>query len=79
MPEMDSLARFSFPYANGSYARVGVVRGLRFQWRPSIGEDLVHAPLTISAKDREGSSLASWLDDYRSSALRYSELTGSVA
>ena len=177
MPETEFLAGLSFPQANESYSRAGVVRGLHFQWSPFIGklvrtisgrmvdlvldirldsptlgkivaydmpasreadwsewiwvppgfahgnfftedtiieylftgeyapgneagvsplapdldwslcdddlrrefEDLVRATLTISEKDRDGASLASWLDDPRSANFRYSELVGPVA
>ena len=177
MPETGFLAGLSFPQANESYSRAGVVRGLHFQWSPFMGklvrtisgrmvdlaldirldsptlgkivaydmpalreadwsewiwvppgfahgnfftedtiieylctgeyspgneagvsplasdldwslcdddlrqefEDLVRAQLTISEKDRDGASLASWLDDHRSGNFRYSELVGPVA
>jgi dTDP-4-dehydrorhamnose 3,5-epimerase len=36
--ELDFLEGLSFPQANESYSRAGVVRGLHFQWNPFMGK-----------------------------------------
>jgi dTDP-4-dehydrorhamnose 3,5-epimerase len=42
-------------------------------------DDLVAGEATISDKDRDGASLASWLEDARSLEFRYSELVGTAS
>lgn len=37
-PSMDFLEGVSFPQANESHSRAGVVRGLHFQWNPFMGK-----------------------------------------
>lgn len=37
-PELQALAGVSFPQANESYSRAGVIRGLHFQWNPFMGK-----------------------------------------